>query len=169
MSLDGYIADEDGAFAWIHGDGDKSHDTEKSFSFRAFMESVDTIVMGKKAFLDLPEVTLEDFKSHKIYVASSQALDTPYENITFIHGDICQQVLKLKEEEGKHIWLFGGAGLTDPFLKADIIDEYVFGIIPIILGKGIKLFMEKNPKISLHLKECTVQEGIPIMVYEKKS
>ena len=33
ISLDGFIADEDGGFDWIKGDGDKSHDTKHTFDF----------------------------------------------------------------------------------------------------------------------------------------
>jgi dihydrofolate reductase len=167
VSLDGYISDKDGGFAWIHGDGDKSHDTKKQFSFPEFVESVDVIVMGKNAYLDCPPETQEGFKSKKIYVATSHKLESKDANVESINGDICNQILELQKKEGKNIWLFGGAGLTDPFIKADIIDEYIIGIIPIILGKGRKLFLENNPRIKLKLEENTVQEGVIVMRYRK--
>ena len=64
--------------------------------------------------------------------------------------------------------MFGGAGLTDAFIKADIIDEYIIAIIPTILGKGISLFISENPKIELHMNECTVTEGITILRYSRR-
>jgi dihydrofolate reductase len=168
ISLDGYIADENGGFEWIVGNGDKIHDTEKRFSFDEFLESIDTIIMGRKAYEDSPEEGMEFFKSKKIFVATSQELEANYDNVEFISGDICNKILKLKEEEGKDIWLFGGAELTDCFIKADIVDEYIIGIIPIILGDGRGLFLKNNPKIQLHLDECTVQEGIVVLKYSKR-
>ena len=50
-------------------------------------------------------------------------------------------------------------------MKANIIDEYIVGIIPIVLGEGKPLFLQNNPLTRLKLKECTVQEGIEIMKY----
>ena len=168
ISLDGYIAGEDGGFAWIHGDGDKSHDTEKQFNFTDFVSKIDILVMGRKCYEDVPLETIEDFESKKLYVATSKKLTSEYENVEFFNGDICKKILDLKEDNGKNIWLFGGAGLTDHFVKANIVDEYIIGIIPIILGKGRRLFLKNNPTIKLHLKECTVQKDITIIKYTKK-
>ncbi|MCT4620095.1 MAG: dihydrofolate reductase family protein [Marinisporobacter sp.] len=167
ISLDGFIADVDGGFDWIEGDGDSSQNTEKSFNFPEFVNTVDTIVMGSKAYEDCPIETIESFKEKKILVATSRELKGD-KNVAFINGDICSKVLELRKEDGKDIWLFGGAGLTDAFIKADIVDEYIIGIIPIILGKGIPLFSGKNPTIKLHLDECTVNEGITILRYSKR-
>ena len=52
--------------------------------------------------------------------------------------------------------------------KAKIIDKYIIGIIPIILGKGRRLFLENNPKLKLHLNKYTIQEGITILEYTKR-
>jgi len=168
ISLDGYIADKKGGFDWIKGDGDTTHDSEKNFDFQEFTDKIDTIVMGRKAFVDCPKETMDSFKSKKVYVATSRKLKTKYGNVEFISGDINSKILQLTKEEGKDIWLFGGAGITDSFIKADIIDEYIIGVIPIILGEGIPLFLENNPTVNLHLDEYTAQEGIVILKYSKR-
>lgn len=170
MSLDGYIADENGGFDWIHGDEDKSYNTEKQFSFSEFTDSIDTIIMGKTAFLDCPKETLDDFdKSKKILVASYEKLETNHSNVEFISGNICEQILEVRKTEGKDIWIFGGAELADSFIKEDIIDEYIVGLIPIILGKGVKLFLENSPKLELSLNDaCSVTDGIVILRYVRR-
>lgn len=167
-SLDGYISDNDGGFAWIVGHGDKSNDTKKQFDFPDFVDIVDTIVMGKNAYLDCGIEDIEDYESKKFYVATSKGMETKYKNVEVIGGDVCGRVLELREEEGKNIWLFGGAGLTDGFIKAGIVDEYIIGIIPIMLGKGRRLFLDNNPGVKLHLDEYTVQDGIVILRYTKR-
>ncbi len=168
ISLDGFITDIDGGFGWIVGDGDKSHDTESQFNFEDFTNSVDTIVMGRKAYEDCPEETLESFKKHKIYVATSKEMNSECENVEFINGDIVNLIEEERKKEGKAIWIFGGAGLADPFIKADVIDEYIIGFIPTILGSGRELFLKDNPTIKLHLKESTTQDGIVIVRYLKR-
>jgi dihydrofolate reductase len=167
ISLDGFIADDDGGFTWIKGDGDKTHDTKAQFDYEEFVESVDVIIMGKIAFLDCPKETLDSFKDKTIYVATNKVLNTNYSNVEFFSGDLVSQISALQKEKGKNIWLFGGAGLTDSFIKANLIDEYIIGIIPIILGSGRPLFLKDNPTINLHLKESTTQEGIVILRYSK--
>ena len=59
--------------------------------------------------------------------------------------------------------------MIDPFIKADIIDEYIIGIIPTILGKGRKLFLENGTKIDLKLQEYLVEDGIVVMRYSKRN
>ena len=43
MSVDGYIADEQGGVSWLEGDGSKP---DTSGSYPAFYETVEAIVMG---------------------------------------------------------------------------------------------------------------------------
>jgi len=121
--------------------------------------------MGKKAYNDSYEVSKNMFESKKVYVATSSKLENKEKNVEIISGDLVSQMRELQKEEGKHIWLFGGAGLTDPFIKANVVDEYIIGIIPIILGEGRPLFLNNNPKIELSLEEATVSEGVSLLRY----
>lgn len=163
MSLDGYIADNDGGFQWIVGHGDKALDTEKQFEFEEFLKGIDIVVMGKKCY---DQGFHQDYKNKKVYVATSADLKSE-ENINFINGDI---VSKIQEEKakGKIIYLFGGGLAIDHFIKADAIDEYIVGIIPTILGGGRPLFLQNNPEIKLNLDEYSIADGIVIMKYSKR-
>lgn len=164
MSLDGYISDNDGGYDWIVGDGDKSLDTENKWDFDKFLDSVDTVVMGKKCY---DQNMHNDFKDKKVYVATSNKIES-YDNIQFINKDIVKVIKEEKQKEGKNIWLFWGGILVDNFIKEDIIDEYIIGIIPTILGKGRPLFLNNNPKIDLHLEEIFSEEGVVILKYIKR-
>ncbi|MFB1051809.1 dihydrofolate reductase family protein [Paraliobacillus sp. JSM ZJ581] len=164
ISLDGYIADANGNYDWIEGDGQTKLDTEKDFSFPEFMDRIDTIVMGRKSFEDCP---MEAFANHKIIVATSH--DKKNENnVAFVNTDIVTFVQDFQKREGKDIWLFGGSTLTADFIQANIVDEYIIGIVPIILGSGIRLFKDNNPTIPLQLKDYTVKEGLPIFTYTRR-
>lgn len=170
ISLDGFIADTSGGFDWIKGHGDNSQDAESKFEFGDFLEGIDIVIMGRKAYDDSGELTLdsvEGFSKKRIIVTTSRELKVR-DGIETYNGDLCKLLLELREEEGKDIWLFGGAGSIDPVIKANSVDEYIIGIIPVILGSGRPLFLKDNPMIELHLDEYTVNDGIPIMKYSKK-
>lgn len=164
MSIDGYIADVDGGFEWIVGDGDSSLNTNNKWDFSKFLENIDVVVMGKTCY---DSNFHNDYKNKKVYVATSKELED-YDNIHFINGDIVKVIEEERQKEGKDIYLFGGGIVIDNFIKADVIDEYIIGVIPTILGKGIPLFPGNNPKIDLHLEEYFVEDGIMIMRYSKR-
>lgn len=165
ISLDGYIVDEEGGYAWIVGDGDKHLDTEAGFDFPAFVESIDIVVMGRKAYDD---IGVDDYPTKKIVVATSKKMENTG-HVEFVNEDIVGRIQELQKEEGKDIWLFGGSGLTNNFMKADIVDEFIIGIIPTILGGGRPLFFDNNPMVNLHLDSYTIQEGLPILVYSRRN
>ncbi len=166
MSLDGYIADENGAFGWIQGHGDRILDTPNKYDFYEFLKSIDIVVMGRKCY-DQDLHTFSKISDDKtIYVATSNPLEN-LGNVFFVKGDIVN-VIKAEKEKGKSIYLYGGGVLIDYFLKDNLIDEYIVGIIPTILGKGRKIFYENNPMIDLRLEENIIDDGVVIMRYSKR-
>ena len=52
------------------------------------------------------------------------------------------------------VWLVGGGELAASFRAHGLIDEYVIGVIPTILGAGIPLFASPGPGEQLKLVEC---------------
>ncbi|MGG7165567.1 dihydrofolate reductase family protein [Clostridium ihumii] len=163
ISLDGYIADENGGFEWIVGDGSNKLNTIKKWDYSEFLKNIDVVVMGKNCF---NQKFHNDFKEKEVYIATSEPM-TDYDNIHFISNNICKTIIDLKNKN-MNIFLFGGGILIDNFIKANIIDEYIIGIIPTILGKGIPLFLENNPKIDLHLEYYSIENGITILKYSKR-
>ena len=164
VSLDGYIADNHGGYEWIVGDGNSTLETENKWCHNKFLEDIDVVVMGKKCF---DQGMHKDFSDKEVYIATSNKLED-FENYHFINDDIVEEIEKLKNK-GKNIYLFGGGILIDSFIKANVIDEYIIGVIPTILGKGIKLFHEANTKIELNLEYYAVEDGIVIMKYSKRN
>ncbi|UOQ84470.1 dihydrofolate reductase family protein [Gracilibacillus salinarum] len=167
ISLDGRIVDENNKFDWIHGDGDHSNDTDKQFDFSAFLASCDTMILGKTAYDDIPPEAKKEFADKKIFVLTHSTAHPTDENVEFYTGDLAALISFLKEEEGSNIWVFGGATVCNILIKEDVIDEYVIGVIPMIVGKGTRLFADDNPMLSLKMEESTVTEGIAMLVYSR--
>lgn len=165
MSLDGYIADEAGGYGWIVWQGNQDLDTKTQLDFNGFLQDIDIVVMGKNCY---DQNMHKDYPYHtkSVYIATNSDLKD-YDNIHFIKGDIVNLILKEKSK-GKNIYLFGGGKLVDNFIKSNVIDEYIIGIVPTILGKGRPLFYENNPEIKLYLNEYIIQDGFVIMKYKKR-
>lgn len=164
MSLDGYIAEEDGSYDWITGDRASLPKTERKWDYNRFLEDVDAVIMGRVCF---EQGMHKDFPDKKVYIASSRDVQVP-ENCSLIQGDLCDFMQREKEKEGKNIFLFGGGIVASQFMARDLIDEYVFGLIPVLLGKGRPLFLGGAPRIPLTLSAYYLDEGIPILHYVRR-
>ena len=165
MSLDGYIVDNEGKYDWIKGDGDTTLNTDKQFDMAALINKFDVAVMGYTSYEEFGSMDM--FIDKELVVATSKNMKNK-ENVTFVSDGLISYSNKLRSE-GKHIWLFGGSILTDNFIKANEVDRYEVGIVPIILGNGKRLFFKDNPTIELHLEDYTITEGMPILVYTRRS
>jgi len=161
MSLDGFIANEDGSYEWIKGYEDGSLNTDNQYKYETLLEGIDIVVMGKRCYEQ--DMHLE-FKTKTVYVATHSPI-ADYDNIKFCGSDIIDVIKSEQQKAGNDILLFGGGQLINTFLKEDCIDEYIIGLIPIILGAGRPLFYGGHPPIELKLEEYMVDNGIVILRY----
>ena len=101
------------------------------------------------------------------YVASSDpetALDWP--NSTLLHGDIPAAVADLKERSGTNLVIMGSGVLIGSLMAADLIDEYLLMIAPVVLGTGRRLFAD-GTHVALRLVEgISTSTGVLIADYE---
>lgn len=88
--------------------------------------------------------------------------------MTFINEDIPEFVNKLKQQEGKNIWVVGGGELLSFFLQEKLVDELIITIAPAILGNGIPLFKEGDYQFDLSLKGITQFNQFVELHYEVK-
>ncbi len=75
------------------------------------------------------------------YVASSDPatrLDWP--NSTLLHGDVPAAVADLKQSSPTNLVIMGSGVLIGSLMAADVIDEYLLMIAPVVLGSGRRLF-----------------------------
>ena len=168
MSLDGFIAESDGGYGWVKGEGDSAQDTKSPFDMMKFMDGVDSLVMGRGSWEICTPEALEMFKQKKIYVATHRDIQDKPDNVEIISGNVVRKILDMQKGKGKDMWLFGGTKIIDDFLKAKAIDEYAIAVVPIILGEGKPLFLGKNPMQKLHLKKLSSKDGMVFLEYVKR-
>ncbi|MDX1530331.1 MAG: dihydrofolate reductase family protein [Rhodothermales bacterium] len=131
-SLDGFIAEPDGAYDWIIED--------PSIDFAALFAEFDTALMGRRTFeLLLAQGTGGIVSGMRTVVVSRTLRAEDYPAVTVVNDDAEAVVAALKAESGKDIWLFGGGSLFRTLLDAGLVDAVEVAVIPVLLGHGVPL------------------------------
>ena len=109
VSLDGYLADKAGGYAWITGHGDAGQNTRAQFCFETFLAGCGTVVMGRNAYDDCGIEHIDGWQEKHFLVASHRPrpADAP-PNVEFFCGGLAEKVAEQKRRAQGGIWLFGG-------------------------------------------------------------
>ncbi|HTK07896.1 MAG TPA: dihydrofolate reductase family protein [Ktedonobacteraceae bacterium] len=102
------------------------------------------------------------------YVAST-TLSEPllWINSTLLKGDAAETVARLKQESSTDFVIMGSGELVQSLMRANLIDEYVLLIHPLVLGAGRRLFPEGGIFGTLRLVGVrTTTNGVVIATYQ---
>ena len=87
-------------------------------------------------------------------------------NSILLHGDVPAGVAELKQASSTTLVIMGSGALIGSLMAADVIDEYLLMIVPLVLGTGRRLFAG-GVRASLRLVESvTSPTGVVICVYQ---
>jgi dihydrofolate reductase len=145
--------------------------------YAQLMRDVDLLVFGRKTYQLMvpfwpdvaknhsgPTKAMNDFAQafdSKKIVVFSQSLDTAEgENTRIVRTNLEEEILKLKQDEGKSI-LVGGVDIPSQLIKLGLVDEYLFVVQPIIVGEGRRLLedVSLHEKLQLRLVESKIFES----------
>ena len=161
ISLDGFVAGPMGEMDWIKAD-------EEIFDYvgKRISEG-DTALYGRKTWelmesywptaAEQPNASKHDkehslwyAKVHKVVLSKTmQGRQLP--NTTIISDNLVEQINAIKQQPGGDILLFGSPTATHALLEQNLIDGYWLFVNPIVLGKGIPLFVGVKEKTKLKL------------------
>ena len=88
---------------------------------------------------------------NKIIVFSKTLDKAEGKNTKIVRTNLKDEILKLKQEQGKNI-LTGGVTIPSQLAELGLIDEYRFVVHPIVIGEGRRLFEGINLQEKLQLK-----------------
>lgn len=164
ISLDGFVAGPNGEMDWIKVD-------EEIFEYvgKRINES-DTALYGRITYEmmegywptagDKPDASKHDMehakwynKAHKV-VLSKTMQDTGLTNTKVISDSLSTEINKLKQSsngESADILVFGSPTATHALIQENLLDGYWLFVNPVILGKGIPLFIGIKAKVNLKL------------------
>ena len=102
----------------------------------------------------------------KFVASSSGETSLAWPNSTLLHGDVPAEVAELKQATSTNLVIMGSGVLIGSLMAADLIDEYVLMIHPLVLGTGRRLF-PAGVQASLRLTDSvTSAAGVVIATYE---
>ncbi len=146
-SLDGYIAkpnDDLSFLSIVQQDGE-------DYGYSDFVHSVDTVILGRRTYdwvmTQVPEFPHADKDSFIITRTARPSIG----KTNFYTGKLKELISRLKAEQGKNIFIDGGAEIVNELLKENLIDEFIISVIPILVGNGTKLFNDGRPQVTLEL------------------
>jgi len=146
-SLDGFIAREDGGLDWLEPFA--AADEERGY--QAFFEAVDVLVVGRGTYdvvLRFPEWPY----GKKRCVVLTHRPGPSRHGEEFASGSPAEVVERLQGSGARHAYVDGGA-VVSAFLAAGLLDDLTVNLVPVLLGRGIRLFQGTVPERPLHLVE----------------
>jgi len=154
--------------------------------FTRLLRDADLLVYGRKTYELMvpywPEVAknpsepkadlefAQAFVSKNIVVFSRSLQSAEDKNTQIVHTNLRDEILKLKQEQGKNI-LAGGVDIPSQLIELGLVDEYHFVIHPVIAGQGRRLLegIHLREKLKLKLVESeALKSGAVALHYSKQ-
>jgi len=174
ISVDGFVGGPNGEEDW-----DIKSDETLWQLINELPDSSDTLLLGRKmaeGFIphfegfesDSPRAGFARKMVNIQKIIFTRTLDKPFgKNTSLAKGDLADEIAKLKNQNGKDILVYGGAGFVSSLIAGGHIDEFYFFVIPVLINKGIRIFdmLDKRQKLSL-ISATPYECGVAVLRYK---
>jgi dihydrofolate reductase len=169
VTVDGYFAAEDGNLDWVVSDEELTQSNLQN------MAEADTILFGRRTYEMFESFWPKAISDHRgaedphakgrrseatqkvgewINNATKIVFSRTREAVIWQGSRVIREfsvaeIEALKYTAGKNMLLLGSGELTRLIARGGLIDEYRFGVVPVILGKGRKLLLDGPCLLSL--------------------
>ncbi len=150
VSLDGYIARQDGDISWLLQRDDPAED----HGYAAFIADKERIVMGRGSYEKV--LTFDEWPYDRpVMVLSRQLADTPVPEalegkVQFSRRPPKEVLNDLAAQNVQRVYIDGGQ-VIQSFLREGLVAEIVITTVPVLLGSGKPLFGSLPQDIDLTL------------------
>jgi dihydrofolate reductase len=173
VTLDGYYAGSNDEIDW-HTVGDEFNDYAI-----AMLDSLDTLIFGRATYVGMASYwpTPTALKNDPIVagkmndlskIVFSRTLEkVEWQNSRLVKEVNPQDILKMKQQPGKDMAIFGSGDLVTTFAQMGLIDDYRILINPVALGSGKPLFQGIQDRLHLKLIGTkTFKTGLVLLQYQ---
>lgn len=145
MSLDEAVEGPNDELDWLDGadgqPGPEEDVTTDALDFYDFLDQVGCLLMGRRTYdvvcgfdVDWP------YGDRPVLVPTHRPLEPKVPSVRAVSGEIHELVAQaVAAADGKDVYVDGGA-LIRQAVDADLVDELVITVAPVVLGAGIPLF-----------------------------
>ncbi|GAA3640196.1 dihydrofolate reductase family protein [Microlunatus ginsengisoli] len=152
-------ADPDAARASLDQQGGRS--TAMLFGRRTYLQLV-----GHWLTTAEPNPFTEILRNTPKYVASRTLSEPlPHPNSILLPGDAVEAVAALKADGEGDLVVLGSGVLLRDLAAAGLVDSYVLTILPVVLGRGARLFGDTHARLRVTSSRTTAT-GIVVATYE---
>jgi len=156
------------------------HSDERAAHIRKTIESADALLLGSTTYEMLApcwsaQENDDNGPASKLnrmtkYVVSSTLKESLWNNARkIIKDNVVEEIRTLKQEPGGDILIPGSATLVQSLMETDLIDEYRFLVLPVIMGPGKRFFKDGMAITKLALVETKMLPlGVLALVYEAR-
>ncbi len=172
ITLDGYF---EGVKAWDLNFHDLAWGKELEGISIEQLQSADMLIFGKETYTGMADywpkakgevAEIAEIMNKIRKVVCSPTLNAAGWNNTTIVRNAVTEIPKLKQGGDGNLFVFGSGRLSESLIRANLFDEYRICIVPVILGKGRRLFRDGLPYQKLTLLEARpLQTGGIILRY----
>ena len=144
ISLDGFMSDRNGDLSLLYPDLEALGQTEM---LREEIRATGAVVMGRRAY-DMARGDLTGYEyqtpifvlAHRVPEHGPKGVNDQL-SITFVTDGIASAIAQAKAAAGdKQVTVVGGAETAQQCLRAGLVDELHMGIVPVLLGDGLRFF-----------------------------
>jgi dihydrofolate reductase len=125
----------------------------------------DTVIMGRGTYDPaLKEGITSPYAHLRQYVFTRSLPSSPDPAVEIVSGDPVGFVRRLKQQDGKDIWLCGGGQLAGQL--APEIDEFIVKLNPILAGNGVRIVTRDfDPRRFTLVETRPFDSGVVVLRY----
>ena len=144
MSLDGFMNDRNGDISRLYPDLEALRRTEM---LQEEIRTTGAVVMGRRSY-DMAAGDLTGYEyqvpifvlTHHIPKGRVKG-ENERLTVTFVTEGVERAIERAKAAAvDKHVMVVGGANTAQQCLRAGLVDEIRIGIVPVLLGEGLRFF-----------------------------
>lgn len=160
-SVDGFIMNQSDGFAAFPVPGDASEQYLQS------LHAYGIALMGRCTYETGLEAGIDDPYPHLMSYVFSRTMRIKHgSQVEVVSEDAAAWVRRLKTCPGKDLYLCGGAELAVSLFRANLIDEMILKVSPVLQGSGKRLLSEINKDIVLTRESSAAyDDGVVMLSY----
>lgn len=175
VSLDGFMAGPNGEIDWFLWNEETNQYAVE------LAKSIDTILFGRLTYelmanfwptpaADSEDPVITEYMNETAKIVFSKTLEkADWKNTRVIREINPEEILKMKQQPGKNMVIYGSGSLVSSLTPMGLIDGYLIFINPVILGRGIPLFRDFKDRQKLKLLTTkNFNNGVVLLHYEQE-